>query len=555
MIDPEGGIQPMIYKEGKYTIALTFNGEIYNYQALRKELIEKGHIFHTHSDTEVLLHAYVEWQEECVKHLNGIFAFGIWDERYKKLMLCRDHLGVKPLFFAERDNAILFGSEIKALLAHPLVKAEINKEGLTELFGLGPMRTPGHAIFKDITELRAGHYLIATSEETRIEQYWKLKSQPHTDDVDTTITTIRTMLEDTVQRQLIADKPVVCMLSGGLDSSGLTALSGEVYRQKQERLQTYSLTFTNEEQEFETDFLRRDRDEPWAQRVAEHIGTEHHSIELGTDALIEHLLMPMRARDLPGSGEIETSLYLLFKEMKQDATVALSGESADEVFSGYPWFHQEEFLEAKQFPWRLHHSYIATILSKELKEHIHLEEYQKQKFQEAVREVPFLSEEMDIQKQQRQMSYLFITRFLPFMLERKDRTSMMNGFEVRVPFCDYRLVEYVWNVPFDMKSMDRIEKGILRRAFQHVLPEDVRYRKKSAYPSTKDSLYIQKVSEWMLHIIEDSTSPILPLIDVHKVQGIARGMDEEIYGNDAKDVLDYLIQLNAWLQEYQIQIV
>ncbi|PEF61858.1 asparagine synthase (glutamine-hydrolyzing) [Bacillus cereus] len=555
VIDPEGGIQPMIYKEGKHTIALTFNGEIYNYQELRKELIEKGHTFHTHSDTEVLLHAYIEWQEECVKHLNGIFAFGIWDERYKKLMLCRDHLGVKPLFFAERDNAILFGSEIKALLAHPLVKAEINTEGLTELFGLGPMRTPGHAIFKGITELRAGHYLIATSEETRIEQYWKLKSEPHTDDVDTTITTIRTLLEDTVQRQLIADKPVVCMLSGGLDSSGLTALSGEVYRQKQEPLQTYSLTFTNEEREFKTDFLRRDRDEPWAKRVAEHIGTEHHSIELETDALIEHLLMPMRARDLPGSGEIETSLYLLFKEMKQNATVALSGESADEVFSGYPWFHQEEFLEAKQFPWRLHHSYIATILSKELKEQIHLERYQKQKFQEAVREVPFLPGETDIQKQQRQMSYLFITRFLPFMLERKDRTSMINGFEVRVPFCDYRLVEYVWNVPFDMKSMDNIEKGMLRRVFAHVLPEDVRYRKKSAYPSTKDSLYIQKVNEWMLHILEDSTSPILPLIDVNKVQDIARGIDEEIYGNDAKDVLDYLIQLNAWLQEYEIQIV
>lgn len=184
-----------------------------------------------------------------------------------------------------------------------------------------------------------------------------------------------------------------------------------MYRQKQERLQTYSLTFTNEEQEFETDFLRRDRDEPWAQRVAEHIGTEHHSIELGTDALIEHLLMPMRARDLPGSGEIETSLYLLFKEMKQDATVALSGESADEVFSGYPWFHQEEFLEAKQFPWRLHHSYIATILSKELKEHIHLEEYQNKNFRKLFAKFRFCQKKWIYKSKERQMSYLFITRF------------------------------------------------------------------------------------------------------------------------------------------------
>ncbi|MDQ0418909.1 asparagine synthase (glutamine-hydrolyzing) [Croceifilum oryzae] len=555
VIDPEGGLQPMLYKDDHATIALTFNGEIYNYQELRIELEKKGHIFQTKSDTEVLLHAYVEWEEDCVQHLNGIFAFGIWDERRQRLMLGRDHLGVKPLFYAQRGTSILFGSELKVLLAHPSVKAEVDTDGLAELFCLGPVRTPGHAIFKGIHEVRGGHYVLFTSNKAETKQYWKLNSKTHTDDIHTTVETIRSILQDTVQRQLIADRPVVSMLSGGLDSSGLTGLAGNEFKKNKETLHTYSLTFTNEERDFKEDFLRRDRDEPWVKRVVEHVGTKHHSIELGAEKLVENLLIPMRARDLPGVGELETSLYLLFKEMKKDATVALSGESADEVFSGYPWFHQEEFLQAEMFPWGVNSSYITDILSEDLQVKISPFHYQKQRFQEAVREIPFLDGENDVQMKQRQMSYMFITRFLPFMLERKDRTSMMTGFEVRVPFCDYRLVEYLWNVPFEIKSIDNIEKGILRRAFQTVLPDDVCYRKKSAYPSTKDTTYLQGIREWMQHVLNDDTSPILSLINIERVRAIAEGTDEIITDDESKGLIEYLLQINSWLQEYQIQLV
>lgn len=555
VIDPEGGLQPMIYQNGTNTIALTFNGEIYNYQELRVELEEKGHIFKTKSDTEVLLHAYVEWKENCVQHLNGIFSFGIWDERLKQLMLGRDHLGVKPLFFAQRGSSILFGSELKVLLSHPLVEAEVDIEGLSEILCLAPTRTPGHAIFKDIHEVRAGHYILFTASNTKTKQYWKLKSKDHTDDVNTTVEQIRTILKDTVKRQLIADKPVVSMLSGGLDSSGLTALAGNEFKEYEKTLHTYSLTFTNEEQDFKEDFLRRDRDEPWVKRVAEHVGTAHHSVEINSDKLIENLLIPMRARDLPSSGEFETSLYLLFAEMKKNATVSLSGESADEVFSGYPWFYQEQFLKAETFPWISNHSHLIDVLSPDLKAKIKPKQYQKKKFQEAIDEIDFLEGENELQMRQRQMSYMFITRFLPFMLERKDRASMMTGFEVRVPFCDYRLVEYLWNVPFQMKSIDNIEKGILRRAFQTVLPEDVCYRKKSAYPSTKDAAYLQGISEWMLNILNDKKSPILPFINVERVHDIVKGKDEIIFDNDAKTLIDYLIQVNSWLQEYNIKLV
>ncbi len=554
VIDPEGGLQPMLYQDGEYTIALTYNGELYNYKELRKKLIEKGHHFQTNSDTEVLLHAYLEWKEDCVKHFNGIFAFGIWDERRQQLMLGRDHLGVKPLFYTVQGSAIIFGSELKVLLSHPLVKTEVDREGLAEVFALGPMRTPGNGVFKNVKEVRAGHYMTFTANRVKTERYWKLESKEHTDDVDTTVQTIRSILEDTVKRQLLSDRPLVTMLSGGLDSSGLTAMAGAEYRRNGKTLHTYSIDFVNNEKDFEQDFLRRDLDEPWVKRVSEHVGTNHHSIVLGADKLVENLLVPMRARDLPGVGELETSLYLLFKEMKKNATVALSGESADEVFSGYPWFYQDQFLNANVFPWNVNLGYFSSILSEDLKESIQPELYQKQRFLEALSEVPFLEGEEDLQAKQRQMSYMFITRFLPFMLDRKDRSSMMTGFEVRVPFCDYRLVEYLWNVPFELKSIDNIEKGILRRAFEGYLPDDVRNRRKSAYPSTKDAAYLKGVSNWMVDVLNDPNSPILPMINKERVRTIADGNDKTINGTEARGLIDYLLQVNYWLKEYDISV-
>ncbi|WP_034762238.1 asparagine synthase (glutamine-hydrolyzing) [Rossellomorea vietnamensis] len=553
VIDPDGGKQPMLYQNGKNTIALTYNGELYNYLELRKELTERSHPFTTNSDTEVLLRAYLEWGEDCVRHFNGIFAFGIWDEEKEKLILGRDHLGVKPLFYTIKEDQILFGSEIKALLAHPDVQAEIDTEGLSEVFGLGPMKTPGKAIFKDIYEVRAGHYMTVTKNDRKTVQYWKLESKEHTDDVETTVQTIRGLLEDTVKRQLIADKPLVSMLSGGLDSSGLTAIAGKEFKEENKVLPTYSIDFVNNEESFKEDFLRRDLDEPWVKRVSDHVGTDHTSIVFDAEKLVDNLLIPMRARDLPGVGEIETSLYLLFKEMKKDATVALSGESADEVFSGYPWFHQEEFLAADVFPWLLNIGGIAGVLNEDLKNRLNIKEYQKQRYQEALAELPVLEGESDTEAKQRRMSYMFITRFLPFMLDRKDRASMMTGFEVRVPFCDYRLVEYLWNIPFEMKNIDDIEKGILRRAFKGYLPDDVRNRRKSAYPSTKDDAYLVGVQKWMTNILDDSTSPILQLIDVEAVRKIADG-ESSLSDSSAKGLLDYLIQVNGWLKEYSIKV-
>ncbi len=554
VIDPEGGLQPMVYRQGGRVYTLTYNGEIYNYLELRNDLKNRGHRFQTNSDTEVLLHSYLEWGEDCVRHFNGIFAFAIWDEGEQKLFLARDHLGVKPLFYAERGSAILFASELKALLAHPAVKPEVDEQGLAEIFGLGPMRTPGVSVFKDVKEVRAGHTVAFTREGKRITRYWELKSKPHTDDVDTTAERIRAILEDTVRRQLISDMPLVAMLSGGLDSSGLTAMAGQEYRRSGKTLHTYSLDFEGSQQHFKEGLLHRSLDAPWVKRVSEHVATEHHTIVLGAEELTENFLIPLRARDLPGIGEMETSLYLLFREMKKDATVALSGESADEVFSGYPWFHQEEFLNANTFPWRISNTgYMTDLLSKEASESIRPEEYVALRYEEAVAEVPELEGESQIEARQRKMSYLFITRFLPFMLDRKDRTSSYVGFEVRVPFCDYRLVEYLWNIPYTIKTVDHIEKGILRRALAKHLPDDVLYRRKSAYPTAQNPDYFQAIRLWMKDILSDANSPVLPLIDKRKVEKIAEGKTHLNPGSITK-IMEYLIQVNMWLKEYGIVI-
>jgi asparagine synthase (glutamine-hydrolysing) len=328
VIDPQGGTQPMIYTVGDYTYGIVYNGELYNFRELRSELEVRGHAFHTQSDTEVLLHTYLEWEEDCVQHLNGIFAFGLWDGKKQQLLLARDHLGVKPLFYAQRGSAFLFASELKALLAHPLVKAEVDQEGLTEILKPGPAVTPGNAAYYGVYALRPAHILICTYESTRFIQYWTLRSAPHTDNLSVTIEHLRALLEDTVRRQMIADVPLVTLLSGGLDSSGLTALAAREMKQEGKTLQAYAIDFVDSAQHFHSNPFRPDLDIPWAQQVSDYLESKLDTVIVDTPEMIENLLVPLYARDLPGNGQIETSLYLLFKAIKKTCNGCLIGRSS-----------------------------------------------------------------------------------------------------------------------------------------------------------------------------------------------------------------------------------
>lgn len=431
----------------------------------------------------MLLVSYIEWGRSCVDRLNGIYAFGVWNSQDQSLFLVRDRLGVKPLFYSYTDGRLLFGSEPKSILAHPDFPAQISGEGLAEIFAVGPARTPGHGIYSNMSELKPGHWLNMDRNGLSIRPYWKLESKPHEDDIDTTAQRIHELLQDTVQRQMASDVPICTLLSGGLDSSALSAFAANYNKENDlGQLHTFSIDYVDNAKYFKSNAFQPNSDAPWIKRMTEFLGSEHHYLEFDTPELVESLKTAVFARDLPGMADVDGSLYLFCREIKKAATVAISGEAADEIFGGYPWFHKEETLKANTFPWSLATKDRVNLLSPDFLDWVKPEQYVQERYRQALSEVPRLSGENHDQNRMREMSYLNITRFMPTLLDRKDRMSMAVGLEVRVPFCDHRLVEYVWNIPWEMKSAGDREKGILRRALRGVLPEDVLTRKKALTP-------------------------------------------------------------------------
>lgn len=563
VVDPEGGMQPMTRKFGNQSYTLIYNGELYNTEEIRKDLLLRGYDFYSYSDTEVILVAYVAYGAECVKHFNGIFAFAIWDETEKTLFMARDRLGVKPLFYSRVNNGLVFGSELKAILAHSGVSHEVDAEGLAEIFAIGPARTPGHGIFKNISELKPGHLLIARATDLYIRPYWKLESHVHLDDEETTIQKVRELMIDTVERQLISDVPVATFLSGGLDSSVVSAIAARYFQaQKRPHLHTYSIEFAGMEKYFSANDFQKSLDSPWAKKVAEFIGSEHHPMIFDTPDLATYLMRPLYARDLPGMADIDTSLFLFCHEIKKNFTVALSGESADEVFGGYPWFHREESLSADTFPWSLRLNERVKLMSSELQSMIRPYEYVYDKYTDALNEVPKLPGESAKDARIREISYLSITRFLPTLLDRKDRMSMGSGLEVRVPFCDHRIVEYVFNIPWHIKTTGNQIKGVLRKAMKGYLPDDALERKKSPYPSTPNPDYLALVRTELLRRLDDADSPLRHLLDLSALQDFIESSYHPMthrpwFGQimATPQMFHYLTEIDAWMREYQVEIV
>lgn len=561
VMDPANGAQPMVRKLGDDTYTIVYNGELYNAPELKKELEARGHRFKTTCDTEVLLVAFMEWGRDCVDRLNGIFAFAAWSSREETLYLVRDRLGVKPLFYSYRNGVFLFGSEPKAILAHPDFEAVVDQGGLSEIFAIGPARTPGHGVYKDMAELKPGHCMTVDRNGLSVRAYWRLESRPHAEDADGTAARVRELLQDTVERQLISDVPVCTLLSGGLDSSALTSLASSYYTStRQGAVPTYSVDYVDNDKHFKASAFQPNADAPWIKRMSDHLGTIHHPVEFDTPELVESLKAAVLARDMPGMADVDGSLYLFCREIKKGATVAISGEAADEIFGGYPWFHREDALAADTFPWALKVAERATILSPEAAAYISPEQYAKSRYREALDEVPHLQGENVKQRRMREISYLNVTRFMPTLLDRKDRMSMAVGLEVRVPYCDHRLVQYVWNIPWEIKTFGSREKGILRKALEGVLPDDVLYRKKSPYPKTHNPNYMNAVRQGLREILHDASSPLLPFVDV---EGLKKMTAQESTSSDfpwfgqlmtGPQLFAFLIQTDHWLRTYRVSV-
>lgn len=557
VVDPNGGKQPMT-KAG-YTIV--YNGELYNTEDLRKELVNRGYSFQSHSDTEVLLTAYIEWKEACVEHLNGIFAFGIWDREQEKLFMARDRLGVKPLFYSNQGGRFLFGSEIKALLAHPDIKPVVNQQGLSEVFGLGPSRTPGHGVFKGINELRPAHALSFTKAGLKIWRYWNVKSEKHQHSLDETADHVRRLFVDAVERQLVADVPVSTFLSGGVDSSAITAIAANLYqREGRGKLPTFSIDYEENDQYFEANTFQPDRDRPWIQLMAESFNTEHHDEIIEHDVLANQLKEAVIVRDLPGMADIDSSLHWFCKQIKRKTTVSLSGECADEIFGGYPWFLHPETNGDEGFPWMRSTKARQELLNDHWQQKLQLTAYVQSRYEETIKETPRLDGEPAEDARRRELFYLNFIWFMTTLLERKDRMSMGASLEVRVPFADHRLVEYVWNIPWEMKMYGGREKGILRKALEGILPNEILYRKKSPYPKTHHPAYTKAVIQWLNEILQDKNAPLFQFFDRSRIEGVVNtggaSFKEPWFGQlmTGPQLLAHLGQINYWLEHYEITV-
>ena len=560
VVDPEGGEQPMIKIINGNKYVLVYNGELYNTEELRKSLLEEGYFFDSYSDTEVLLMSYIAWGVNCIKKFNGIFAFAIYDEEKEQVFLARDQMGVKPLFYSINNKNIIFASEIKAILANPMVKAQIDREGITELFALGPAVIPGKAIYKNILEIAPANCLLISKENIKVWEYWKVTLQENKETVEEAAEHVRLLLFDAIKRQLVGDVPICTFLSGGLDSSAISAIAAEEFRNRGKILNTYSIDYKDNEKYFKSSLFQPTSDKYWAFRMAEFIKSNHKNVVLNHKDLVLALKESTLARDLPGMADVDSSLLLFCKEIRKNFVVSLSGECADEIFGGYPWYTNEEMLNAKTFPWSRAVGMRKSILNEKIKK-FNIEECAEYEYLKTLKEVPHFENEDKKNYRMKEMFYLNLKWFMVNLLNRKDRCSMYNSLEVRVPFADIRIVEYAFNLPTEIKLLHGREKGILRKALEGVLPEDVVYRKKSPYPKTHNPIYTEMVCKEMNKILSDNNSPILEIIDKKVVKEIVdtegKSYTTPWFGQlmTGPQLIAYLIQLNIWMKEYNVNIL
>ena len=556
VIDIENGLQPMTARYGENEYTLVYNGELYNTDEVRDELKSYGHKFSGHSDTEVILKSYIQWKDECVNKFNGIFAFAVWDDKEQRLFFARDRIGVKPLFYANVNNSFVFGSEIKAILEHKFVEPVIDENSIAEVMFVGPGRTPGCGVFKGINEIKPACCGCYSKSGIKIRKYWTLKDREHTDSFEQTVEKVRELVKDSITRQLVSDVPVGTFLSGGLDSSIISSIANSYFKERGQKLTTFSVTYEDNDKYFKTSKFQPNSDTEYIKKMVEYLGCEHHLIILNNNDLADALYMAVDARDLPGMSDVDSSLLLFCKEIKKRCTVALSGECADEIFGGYPWFRDKEIRAINGFPWAQSTLYRKSFIKDEIRLP-DAEEYVYSRYKDTLINTSKIDNISPLESRMKEMMKLNLDWFMQTLLDRKDRMSMYNSLEVRVPFCDYRIAEYLYSVPWEYKDYNSYEKGLLRKAVEEILPEEVLWRKKSPYPKTHNPEYFSIVSKKLQEIIENSNSPMLSFIKKSELEKLLNSnKSEPWYGQlmTTPQTIAYFIQINYWLEKYKIII-
>ena len=561
ILDAKNGKQPMSCTYNNETYTIVYNGQLYNAKDIRKDLINLGYEFNGYCDTEVILKAFVEYGTSIFHKFNGIFSFAIWNNKKNELILARDHFGIKPLYYSLIDNTIIFSSEIKAILKYPGFEPIINKEEISELFGIGPAHTPGTCVFKNIYEMKPAHFGIFNKYGFKTYRYWKMETKEHLDDFHTTCKKVHNLLDDAIQRQLVSDVPLCAMLSGGLDSSIIVAYASNYFKENNlPPLKTLSIDYVDNDKNFVKSDFQPNSDNYYIDIMQKAFNTNHTNIVIDTPELAETLKDAMIARDFPGMADVDSSMLLFCKNIKQYATVALSGECSDEIFAGYPWFFREDALNSGTFPWSIAISERQNLLNTDISSKINLKDYIDFRYNESISEIEFLESDSKDTKEKRIISYLTINWFMQTLLDRSDRMSMYNGLELRVPFCDYRLVEYMWNVPWELKALNGREKGLLRYVVKDLLPDEIVNRKKSPYPKTHNPTYLKAVKQMLTEIMNNPNAPINDLLNREYILDIlntdGKAFIRPWFGQlmTGPQLMAYLCQVNMWLEIYKPRI-
>ena len=503
---------------------------------------------------QLVLKAYAAWGEDFIRRIEGPCLCCIADVQADRMIVARDRMGENALFYARRGEGLVFADHPDMLIKAALLEPAADREGLCEIFGLGPARTPGKTPLKGLEELKPGCMLVCTAEGIEIRRHYELTACGHEENAQETIDHVRALLEECVND--VVNLHPACMLSGGLDSTALAALLS----MRIGRLNSFSVDYRGNDEDFVANSFRPEMDAPYIHLAVREFGTRHHSIILEQDALAENLNRAMRARGFPGMADIDASLLLFAREIARNAPNVVSGECGDEVFGGYPWFRGEARLPEDVFPWSGSLQLRQEILRPEIREKLNLQEYVRQRLHQALDGYDVSAVEGEEEKVLFKLQRLCFDFFMPNLQERAVKLCEIHGLNVITPLCDDRLVEYVYNVPWKMKFMGGAEKGLFRAAMQDVLPEKLRMRKKSPYPKTCSAAYTSIIRGRMRALCADSGAPVWQLVDVGQIERLASSRLDPAqapwYGQlmAGPQMLGFLLQLNAWLRERNVAI-
>lgn len=556
VIDISGGRQPMTANVGGSAYTIVYNGELYNTQELR-DILSAEYRLETKSDTEVVLYSYIKWGADCVNHFNGIFAFAVYDEHEHKVFLARDRIGVKPLFYCKSGSRLIFASELNALLEHPDIPHEIDENGVAELLLLAPGRTAGCGIIRGIEEVKSGYCGFCDASGLKLWQYWRLHAYELNETFEQTAEHVRELVLDSIRRQLVSDVPVCTFLSGGLDSSLISSVASSELKKHGKILHTFSVDYQDNEKYFTKSHFQPNSDPEYINCMVEYLGSNHHWTVIDTPELVDALDDAVYARGLPGMADVDASMLIFCREIKKYGTVALSGECADELFGGYPWYRDKDIRMTDGFPWAQSTSYRKRFICDEYADKINAEDFVYSAYRRTADYAEKLPSDNGTEYRMREMTQLNFDWFMQNLLDRKDRMSMYSGLEVRVPFCDYRIAEYMYNVRWEYKDYMGREKGLLREAMKDWLPEKVLNRKKSPYPKTHNPAFLEAVSERLREIISQPT-PLTELVNKKELEKLLLHKDHvQWYGQlmNLPQTIAFFIQLDCWLKHYKIRLV